>query len=127
MLAYAFRSPIRDLLQGPPPKLVGWETDIEKAKTMAAANKRPILAYFNATWCGPCKELKRDVFTSREFADLSKAVVLLEVDVDKQPELAQRFGVNGIPDLRLLNQDGTERTKLSAQAGAIYSALRSAP
>ena len=54
-----------------------------------------VLVDFFATWCGPCKMIAPIV---KQIADEGKAKVC-KIDVDEQPELAIRFGVDSIPTL----------------------------
>lgn len=104
----------------PAPK-VSWLTDFEKSKTIAAETDRLILVNFTGSdWCPPCMQLKKDVFSTDDFATYaSENLVLLELDFPRQkqqPEdlkrqnqkLAGEFDVAGFPTLVLLNPDGEE-------------------
>jgi thioredoxin 1 len=62
-----------------------------------------VLVDFNATWCAPCR-LLRPVLDDFAAANAG-SVTVLSVDVDRNVELAQRYGVNSIPAL-LLCRDG---------------------
>lgn len=57
--------------------------------------KGVVVVDFHAEWCGPCKRL------APELEALVKAnpgkLAVLKVDVDQNPELAQRFNVSSIP------------------------------
>ena len=57
----------------------------------------PVLIDFWATWCGPCRMVGPIVSELAEEYD--GKVKVGKVDVDEQPELAERFMVQSIPTL----------------------------
>lgn len=87
-----------------------WETDVEKGLKLAAAKERPALLRFTAQWCPPCQVMDRSVFPDREVkAALAERVVPVELDIDEErnAELALRYGVRGVPTLLLVDAEGT--------------------
>ncbi len=57
----------------------------------------PVLVDFGADWCPPCRRLHPNlVKIAAEYSGRAKVVA---VDVDKSGELAQKYGVSGIPAL----------------------------
>ncbi|WP_353734853.1 tetratricopeptide repeat protein [Okeania sp. SIO1H2] len=64
------------------------------------SHKKPILVDFYATWCGPCKMLKPILEKLVQEYDF----ILAKVDVDHNPELAQTYGVEGVPDVKIVTQ-----------------------
>jgi len=60
-----------------------------------------VYVQFSANWCGPCKMLARTV---EDLEETEKDITFLKVDVDANRELAQQFGVRGIPHVILLKE-----------------------
>lgn len=65
-------------------------------------SEKTVLIDFFATWCGPCKMVSPIV---DEIAMENSTIQVCKVDVDREPELAQAFGVASIPTLVVL-KDG---------------------
>lgn len=59
----------------------------------------PILVDFWASWCGPCRMIAPVVDALAE--DYDGRVRVGKVNVDEQPELAAKYGVQTIPTLLL--------------------------
>lgn len=104
-----------------------WETDFEKARAQAEKEGKLLLLDFTGSdWCAACKKLKKEVFSTPEFAEYAaKRFVLVEVDFPmkkKLPEaqqaaneaLEKRFGVEGYPTVVIVDGKGT---KLGMQEG----------
>lgn len=61
------------------------------------ASEKPVLVDFYAEWCGPCKMMPPILKEVKEA--LGDQVTVLKVDVDKNPQAANVYRVQGVPTL----------------------------
>lgn len=97
----------------------GWMSNIDKAMELAQKENKLVLVEFTGSdWCPPCKALKKEVFPSPEFKEITdKNLIPVELDFPRKSELpaeqkqyngemAKKYGITVYPTVYLLNPDG---------------------
>ncbi len=57
------------------PGIAWFKGDVDAAFKSAQASNKPVLLYWGAQWCPPCKQLKSAVFSRPAFIEKSKLFV----------------------------------------------------
>jgi thioredoxin 1 len=74
-------------------------TDAEFTNEVLSATP-PVLVYFWASWCGPCRLMSPSVdWAAAEYGDRLKIV---KMEIDPNPETVAKYQVEGVPALRLI-------------------------
>ncbi len=80
------------------------------AKEVLESNT-PVLVDFWAPWCGPCKMMSPVL---EEIASSQTAVKICKVNVDDNPELAEKYGIMSIPNFILFKNGKVEKQQIGA-------------
>jgi thiol:disulfide interchange protein DsbD len=94
-----------------------------EALAKARSENKPIVLDFTASWCAPCQRMLRETFPNEKVARLLEQFVLIKVDTDEHPALANKYGAVGLPDIRLLSPAGKERRRFRDFQGPDVFAL----
>jgi thioredoxin len=68
--------------------------DLKSDKPVYLGDK-PAVIDFNATWCGPCRRIAP--ILDELAKEYEGKIVIYKVDVDKNREVAEAFGISSIP------------------------------
>jgi thioredoxin 1 len=69
---------------------------------------------FGAAWCGPCKAIAPTIKALKEKYDAIEGskVNIVDIDIDENPELAQKYSVRSIPTIVFIKDDEVKEKKV---------------
>lgn len=111
---------------------LNWIPTYKEALKKAKKERKIVLIYFTGSdWCGPCKTLDQELFSTEKFKTLAdKELVLLEVDIPRRKDLVapakmkenlilqKKYKVKSFPNLMMVNYRGK---KLGEKKGLIIT------
>lgn len=80
-----------------------------EAVSLAKKENKTIFLDVYATWCGPCKMLKKTTFSNKkvgEFYNANFINVSLDGENGEGPIIARKYGVRAYPTLLFIDQNG---------------------
>lgn len=79
---------------------------LDEALAQAKRENKPIVLDFSAEWCVPCRRMEKTTLVDPRVVERLKQVIFVRLDTDQRPEIAQKLGVVGLPDIRFVTPNG---------------------
>lgn len=90
---------------------------------ITASKEKPVLVDFFAIWCGPCKS--QEPIVEEVAKEMVDKAVIGKIDVDDNPDSAQKFQVMGIPSLKIFrNGEAVEEFTGLQQKETLVEAIK---
>ncbi|MEM1413637.1 MAG: thioredoxin [Myxococcota bacterium] len=81
----------------------------------------PVLVDFGATWCGPCKQI--EPFVDQLADEYQGKVKVVKVDIDDSQGTAAKYGIRGVPTLKVFKGGEVVAEQVGAAPKAKIAAL----
>ena len=88
-------------------------TDANFKTNVLDSDKLTVIDFW-AEWCGPCRVL--GPILDEVAKELGEKAEIVKVNVDDNPELAQRYGIRGIPTMIFFKNGQASKTLVGVQA-----------
>lgn len=97
------------------------ELTYEEALKAAKAEKKLVFLDAYTSWCGPCKQMAREVFTREDVGEfLNTRFVCVKYDMGRGdgPRLQKLLKINAYPSFLIIRPEGTEQHRIVGGYGA---------
>src|SRR5699024_9283536 len=104
--------------------------NFEQLLAASKEQNKPIIIDFYTTWCRPCIQMDRKVFTRDDVAKLyNENFILAKYDAEKGEgiDLNEKYEIRGYPTFVFLNSEGEQISRVSGytEADSMISAAES--
>lgn len=108
ILGFGFWHLNKQLPEAVEPEYIG---DYNTALERSATEGKPVIFIFSASWCGPCQQMRKQVYPSPQVQNVAGGFIWAYLDVDKGKNRpwAEKYGVRGIPHIVVTDSKGNVR------------------
>ena len=88
---------------------ISWQRDLDRALSLAKANKTTVVVDIYTDWCGWCKRMDRDIYTNPQIISLSNRYVFLKLNAEdggQGAKFAKKNNVEGYPTTVFVDENG---------------------
>lgn len=98
-----------------------WMNSLADAKKFASATNRFIILDFNAIWCKPCRMMEYEYWNNNTYKQTLNKFIIVPIDIDTDKLTAQQYGVQSIPNVKVIDNNGNVIHEVLGFQGAEHS------
>ena len=80
----------------------------------------PVIVYYKAAWCGPCKQLSPMV---QEKANENPCIKVVTIDCEAHKQFVMCLGISAVPTLQLMVNGEKSYTAIGGMAGTKFTTI----
>lgn len=110
---YSFKKPKLDFKADAKEGIHFFKGTFQEALQRAKSENKPLFLDFYATWCGPCKQLKKHTFSDKEVGEYYNANfinIAIDGETKEGRELVNKYKIRSYPTLLILDPNGNKLT-----------------
>jgi len=93
----------------------------DEIKTYLNPQGKMAVAWFTASWCGPCKAVSKSIDNLAE--SYKDTVVVVKIDIDECSDIAQAYNVTSVPTFHFLKSGKSVESVVGASAERVKTAI----
>lgn len=83
-----------------------------EGRANSSSPTKPIMLYFKAEWCAPCKIMQQAIFEDTNLSkEINKKYDLRPIDVDLDQNTSVKYMINAVPTIIILDGSGSESSR----------------
>jgi len=92
----------------------GWSTNYDATMSASESSHQPVLVYFTASWCEPCRLMSRITLTDPDVKQAISDIERVAVDIDEHPDIASNYNITAVPTFVMLSTAQNEAGRITS-------------
>lgn len=85
---------------------INWRSNLGDALRVSKESGKPVMVDFYTDWCGWCKKLDSDTYSSPKVSSLADKFVCVKINAERDTQSAAKYQVTGYPTILFLDGKG---------------------